>query len=50
MISVAYAEVAPTVPMTVMRTCSLTVNGPGLIEMPSTLTLGTNFAQAVPRG
>ena len=33
-----------------MRTCSLTVKGPGLIETPKILTLGTTRAQRRPRG
>ena len=36
--------------MTVRRTCSLTVKGPGLIETPKILTLGTTRAQRRPRG
>jgi hypothetical protein len=39
-----------TVPITVKRTCSLTVKGPGFKETPKILTRGMNFAHARPMG
>lgn len=46
----AYAEPEPTPAMMVTRTCSLTVNGPGLRARPKTLTRGTNLAHKRPTG
>jgi hypothetical protein len=37
----AYAGVDPTPDMMVMMTCSLTLNGPGLSEIPKRETFGT---------
>ena len=45
-----YGAPNPTLAMMVIRTCSLTVKGPGLRETPKTLTLGRKRAQRRPRG
>ena len=36
--------------LTVIKTCSLTVNGPGLIDVPKTFHLGMYIAHARPIG
>lgn len=50
MMSVAYAEAAPTPPMIVIKTCSLTVKGPGLSGKPKIVHRGRMYAHNRPRG
>jgi hypothetical protein len=48
--SVAYADPDPTLAMMVIKTCSLTVKGPGFKDMPKIFTRGKYLAAATPMG